>query len=52
MDTTSETLSQRFARLWRERYGTEPFTLADGSAWRLKTLDEVMAEAYARKGGR
>lgn len=50
MDTT-ETLSQLFARLWRERYGTEPFATPSGRPWRLTDL-EMMAEVAARKGGR
>ena len=50
MDTT-ETLSQRFARLWREQYGTEPFATPSGRPWRRSDL-EIMAEAAARTGGR
>ena len=48
---TNETLSQRFARLWREQYGTEPFSTPSGRPWRRSDL-EIMAEAAARKGGR
>ena len=51
MDAQTETLSQLFARLWRERYGTEPFALPNGQRW-IRTDKEIMAEAYARKGGR
>ena len=48
---TNETLSQLFARLWRERYGTEPFTTPGGLAWRRSDL-EIMVEVAARKGSR
>jgi len=50
MDTPTETLSELFARLWRERYGTEPFALPDGRVW-IRTDREIMAEAYARRQG-
>ena len=48
---TNETLSQRFARLWREQYGTEPFATPSGRPWRRTDL-EILAEAAARKGSR
>jgi hypothetical protein len=48
---TNETLSQRFARLWREQYGTEPFSTPSGRPWRQTDL-EIMAAAAARKGSR
>lgn len=48
---TTETLSERFARLWRERYGTEPFSTPSGRPWRQTDL-EIMAARAARKGNR
>jgi hypothetical protein len=44
MDKPTETLSQSFAREWRARYGTEPFTVPGGrtGAWR-KTDAEILA---------
>ena len=48
---TNETLSQRFARLWREQYGTEPFATPSGRPWRRSDM-EILAEAAARKGSR
>jgi len=48
---TNETLSQLFARLWRERYGTEPFSTPGGLAWR-RSDQEILAEVAARKGSR
>lgn len=50
MDST-ETLSQRFARLWREQYGTEPFATPSGRPWRRSDM-EILAEAAARKRSR
>ena len=48
---TTETLSQLFARLWRDQYGTEPFATPSGRPWR-RTDQEILAEVAARKGGR
>lgn len=48
---TYETLSQRFARLWREQYGTEPFATPSGRPWRRSEM-EILAETAARKGSR